>query len=92
MVIWPREVMHATIDILIRVASTLCAELPDSPIVAMIVIKPLDQLRQRVAVGVCGKGASRTGRGNDYRWKSGMRVLESRSCQELTIICDIAKI
>lgn len=65
-VIWPREVMNAIVDLGIRIPGALGAKLPDTPVLAMLEVEELDQLIERIAVCSLGICCGRTGRCDDW--------------------------
>ena len=65
MVVWPRKMSDASIDGVIWVTCAFCTELPNRPIIAMLVVEKLDQGIEWITVSegrVCRAGAG----GRDY--------------------------
>lgn len=62
----PRVVPDPAVDLLVRVAGALGAELPDGPFVAVVLVEELDELVERVAVGALRVSAAGA-RGRDDR-------------------------
>ena len=66
MVVGEGVVVDAVVDVRVGVAGALSAELPDGPVVAMLLVEELDQRVERVAVGALRVGATGAGCGNDW--------------------------
>ena len=52
--IWPGEMVDAAIDLLIRVACSLCSEFEDAPFFTMLLIEEGHQLINRVSICFLG--------------------------------------
>lgn len=63
--IWPRIVKDATVDFAVWVSSPFGPELPDRPLVAMLVVEELDEVFQGISIGDLRVCSARTGCSDD---------------------------
>lgn len=63
--VWPGEMVDPMVHLAVRVARALCAELPDTPVLAVFGVEEADQCVERVSVCALRVGGRRA-RGCDY--------------------------